>query len=104
MIVYNKTWLHNLLLHNEAGQLHKAHLITDAELEKVKQTYPVGFYSPGIFVRVGLFVLTAVIISAVGLLIAQLIASAHVDSHQFLQFIIGLSGLIALEILILKRN
>lgn len=104
MIIYNKTWLHNLSLHNEAEQLHKAHLITSAELDKVKKTYPVGFYSPGIFVRVGLFVLTVVIISAVGLLIGQLIADAHVNSRKFLSLLLGITGIITLDVLVKKRN
>lgn len=104
MIIYNKTWLHNLSLHNEAEQLHKAHLITRAELDKVKKTYPVGFYSPGIFVRIGLFVLTAVIISAVGLLIGQMIADTHVNSRKFLSLLIGLGGIITLDVLVKKRN
>jgi len=63
MIAYNKIWLDNLYLHNQLKEAVDEKCITEAELENCKKNYPVGFYSPNFFIRIGLFLLTAIIAS-----------------------------------------
>ena len=61
MIAYNKIWLDNLYLRNEAALSFRKGQISSGEYDAVREKYPVGFYTPNIFVRIGLFILTIVI-------------------------------------------
>ena len=62
MIIYNKEWLLNKRLQIQALLAFKVGVITKEENENVLQSYPVGFYSPNFFIRIGLGVLTFIII------------------------------------------
>ncbi|UKJ06481.1 hypothetical protein [Solitalea lacus] len=62
MIIYNKTWYSNLRVQTKAQQSCDTGYITTDELKAIKQKYAVGFYSPNVFIRIGLFILTCVII------------------------------------------
>ena len=62
MIAYNHEWLNNLLVREQADQAHETNCISKEEKERVYMTYPSGFYTPNIFVRIGLFILTTVIV------------------------------------------
>jgi hypothetical protein len=61
MIAYNKEWLDNLYLHKELAEANKKNCISMEELKACKEKYPVRFYMPNFFVRIGLFFLTVVI-------------------------------------------
>jgi len=61
MIAYNHSSLENLLTRKETEKAYRKGYISEAEKENIYQAYPVSFYSPNIFVRIGLFILTVVI-------------------------------------------
>ena len=61
MIVYNKIWLDNQLKKEETANAFFSNYITHSEKEKIENLYPIGFYSPNFFIRIGLFILTVVI-------------------------------------------
>lgn len=61
MIVYNKIWLDNQLKKEETANAFFSNYITHSEKEKIESLYPIGFYSPNFFIRIGLFILTVVI-------------------------------------------
>ncbi len=62
MISYNKIGLANLRVQGQLRKDLSLGYITHAEFMAIAQKYPVGFYSPNIFARVGLFILTCVIV------------------------------------------
>jgi hypothetical protein len=62
MIAYNNEWLNNLLVRTQADKACGIQCITAPEKEQVYTAYPVGFYTPNPFVRIGLFILTLVIL------------------------------------------
>ena len=62
MIAYNKTWLTNLRVLEVFSMHLKQQDITGEEFEAITNAYPVGFYTPGIFARIGLAILTGVIV------------------------------------------
>jgi hypothetical protein len=69
MIIYNKEWLRNKRIIDLLRTDLKAGHITVDEFKVIEAAYPVGFYLPGIVVRVGLFILTLIIaLFATGLL------------------------------------
>ncbi|WP_207426715.1 hypothetical protein [Pedobacter sp. SYSU D00535] len=97
MIIYNLKWLSNLLLVNEVGNKHQEGLLSEEELKNIKKEYPVGFYSPNIFVRAGMFLLTLVISFFSSALISLLFAEAGiVDSPGWLVFL-GIGNYVVLE-------
>lgn len=65
MIAYNKTWLHNLGIRSAAGEFLDEQCITEKEYSLLEEKFPVGFYTPSFFARLGLFLFTALIVLGV---------------------------------------
>ena len=62
MIAYNNEWLKNLKVRGEASQLYHDKCISKPELESIEAKFPALFYTPNFFIRVGLFILTTIIL------------------------------------------
>jgi hypothetical protein len=104
MIVYNKTWLNNLRLHNQAEALHNANCVTGAELNLIKQKYPVGFYTPGLVIRIGLFLLTCItVLFSFGLLTLLMNNAGVLDSFMWPLFL-GIVCAAVLEIMVKNKH
>jgi len=103
MIAYNKEWLDNLLVRNEAAKAETDNSITRAERDAVSNAYPVGFYHPHFFVRTGLFVLTVIIVAfTVGFF--GLFMLDHLDNAGGFLIVIGCLVYAALELMVHKRH
>lgn len=104
MIIYNKTWLANLLVIDSVEQEQKEGLVPEDELQNVRNKYLVEFYSPNFFIRVGLFVLTA-IVSAFSMGLFSLILSGAdiIDTFGWLLFL-GIANYIALEVTVQAKH
>jgi hypothetical protein len=63
MIAYNKTSLLNKAIQEDVTTDFENDLISVEELQQIKQKYPVQFYTPNMFIRIGLFILTLIILS-----------------------------------------
>src|SRR5450631_2916663 len=63
MIAYNPTSLDNLDIQEQAGQALAAGCITGEEQAKIRASYPEDLYTPNIFLCIGLFLLSVVIIA-----------------------------------------
>ncbi|MDB5117110.1 MAG: hypothetical protein JWQ79_2602 [Mucilaginibacter sp.] len=104
MIIYNKTWLSNLYLHKQSEQLRAAGCLTHEELATIKAKYLVGFYTPGIFIRIGLFLLTCIIISfSFGLLSLMFTATQIIETPGWSLFL-GIICVVALEYMVKTKN
>ncbi|TKC04896.1 hypothetical protein [Pedobacter frigoris] len=104
MIAYHKIWLYNLLVQEQVEKEYRTGNLTDAELKNVMEKYPVGFYTPNVFIRVGLFLLTCVIISfAYGLVTLILIDTKLIVKPGYFLFL-GVTVYIALEFVIKNMN
>ena len=62
MIAYNHKSLDHLLMNEEATFALNHNLISKEEADGIEKAYPVNLYSPNLFIRIGLFLLTAVIV------------------------------------------
>jgi len=105
MIAYNKIWLNNLRLQNDVkGSLDRG-FITAEEFKNIKDKYPVGFYTPGLFARVGLFILTIIVITFTEGIISLLFASASdlFDTFGWV-FFLGILSYIALEVIVSSKH
>jgi len=100
MLAYKQEWLDNKVLHEEAEEAYRQQCISKEEKERIFQAYPVPFYTPNIFIRIGLFLLTVVIVlfsfGLFGLMFIQLIK----ESWQGLIIFFGLITYGALEFMI----
>ncbi len=89
MIVYNSKWLDNLRIKQEAFDYFKKKWIDAAQFESIKNNFPESFYIPNIFIRIGLFIFTVILISAIlGLLSIPLIDAFKRGNDYGIVFII----------------
>ena len=69
MLAYNKTTLENLAIHEAAEEAADVNLISAQKENEIKIHYSVDLYSPNIFVRIGLGLLTIfIVLSSAGLI------------------------------------
>lgn len=73
MIIYNKTWLKNLDIQRQLQKSLDHGDISNVEYDAIKAKYPQEFYTPNLFIRAGVFILTIIIISFSLLLLFSLL-------------------------------
>ncbi|MGC3979228.1 MAG: hypothetical protein QM751_13955 [Paludibacteraceae bacterium] len=100
MIAYNTTWLNNLDVRREADNAAEQGCIEQQERDQIYIAYPAGFYSPNIFVRTGLFILTVVIVLFGLGLLSLLFLSAIESAVGGLVLFFGLLAYGALELMV----
>ncbi len=61
MIAYSPSAIHNLFVREQAAEALGQQCLPQAEYEAILTRFPVIFYSPNLFIRIGLLVLTLVI-------------------------------------------
>lgn len=104
MIAYNPLWLQNLFIRQQTAEAADQKLITEEELTGINAAYPVQFYSPNIFIRVGLFILTIVILLFSFGLFALLLISSIEKGFAGLAIFFGLLSYAALEYFVKSKN
>jgi hypothetical protein len=100
MIAYNKTWLANLRLQRAVQSNVEQGNISGAEFKAIAEKYPVGFYTPNIFVRVGLFILTCIIVLFADGLLSLMALSGNIADTGGWAIFLGLLSYGALELMI----
>jgi len=104
MIAYNNKWLNNLLIRKEADKAYQSACISKEEKEQVYTAYPSGLYTPNLFVRLGLFILTIIIaLFTLGLFFLFFI-SAREEQVGGMIFFFGLILYAALEFMVNKNH
>lgn len=105
MIAYNNAWLNNLLLHAQAEQAHEEGCISTTEMDQIAAAYPVGFYTPNVFVRIGLFILTIVIlVFGMGLISLLFISAGSEKIFGGMFIFFGICIYCALELMVSKQH
>ena len=104
MIIYNKVWLLNAMLLELVEKENKEGTISNAEMNRIKGKYPVEFYSPNFFIRVGLFIITVVIWGAVQGLLNLLLRDLGYNSGYALIIFMGVLSYSALIIIVEKKS
>ena len=104
MIAYNKTWLANLRLQNTLEKDLSSGCVTNEEFSAIKEKYPVSFYTPTLFARVGLFILTCIVMLFVCGLIALMGSSSNMFSNPIFPFFLGLISYAGLEVMVGGSN
>ncbi len=65
IIAYNLHWLDALQIREKTDYWFKKGFISDAQSKEIEEKYPVGFYSPNPFIRVGLAIFSFILVMAV---------------------------------------
>lgn len=63
MIAWSSVTLDNLGIQNEADKAHRQGCISPETLEGIRKAHPVDFYTPNPVIRVGLFLLTCIVVA-----------------------------------------
>ncbi len=99
MVACNETDLNNLSLQLFASKALKAELISNEEYNNILLQHPVRFYSPNIFLRIGLGLLVTIISAAI---IGLLLLLSDAKEPAPIMFLMGIASIIALEMGIRK--
>jgi hypothetical protein len=65
MIAYNAKWLDALAVQAQAGKWFKKGWLSQQQWEDIRTKFQTGFYTPNMFVRIGLFIFTWILVSSV---------------------------------------
>ena len=105
MIIYDKLWLDNLLIHQQAeGQLH-AGCITPDENKAIKTAHPVGFNMHSLLARVGFGILTFIIVIFSAGLVSLVIFPAFKDGALYLlPIFLGIGCYAMLETMVKQKS
>lgn len=104
MIAYNQRSLHNKAVREQATTAFENDLISVEELQQIKLKYPVQFYSPNMFIRIGLFILTLIIVSFSFGFFSLLLMSGGEDSFKILLLFFSVLAYAALELMVKNKH
>ena len=104
MIAYNNSWLDNLFIQQQTKYVHETNCINKTENDEIILKFPVGFFTPNIFIRIGLFLLTIVIAFFSFGLISLLLFAAMENSIAGITVVYGLLIYAALEFMIASKH
>ncbi len=102
MIAYNKTSIENLYHHEQIDEATAMEYISKEQGNTIKDRLPINLYTPNLFVKIGLGVLTYfIIISSTGLLYLMLSISR---SYNLFFVFCGMVSYVFLEIMATKKK
>jgi len=104
MIAYNHTTLDNLLINEEATFALHHKLISKEEADAIEKAYPVNLYMPNLFMRIGLLLLTAVIVLMAFGLFCLLMLSSSEKGFGVLTLVFSLLIYAVLEFIIYEKK
>ena len=84
MIAYNRQWLDARNVRDAAANWHSKHLVSPATWQAIQARYAVGFYSPNVFIRIGLGIFCWILVSSVAGLAALFFSMVSLDSLPFI--------------------
>ena len=103
MQIYKPSQLYHRYVQEQASGAVEEHLISDNSFQKIKEAYPDTLYTPNLFIRIALALLTAVAVlfsAALFGLIFWSSASSTISSLVFLAFMCYAT----LELFVQKKN
>lgn len=108
MIAYNKEYLLNILLLQKAKYWFAKKLLSQEQYKTITEKYVSGFYTPALFVKIGLFIFTYILISAAmsmySVFFVMMLDSGSEGFMGFTSFLFAVACFVALELLIKNKN
>ncbi len=103
MIAYNRAWLDALKIKEKAKEWLKKELITNEVSMSIEERYREGFYSPNVFIRIGLFIFGSILIGAITAFIALLLGFDSTNGFTAICLFLGILCFVALENIVKKH-
>lgn len=103
MIIYNRTWLANLVLIDSVKKDYDEGLIPGDEWTVIRLKYTHQLYSPNIFIRGGLFLLTIVISAFSSALLTLFMADSGIVEISGWILFLAIANYIALEVIVQQK-
>ncbi len=97
MIAYNSSWLDALQTQDTARAWHQQQLLTAEQWKAAQEQNPVPFYTPNIFVRIGLAIFCTILLSAAIGLLGVFMDMRSESSWAVLCLFFGIISLVVLE-------
>lgn len=105
MIAYNKQQLDNREIIIESEKAFRRQLITQEELNGIKAAYPVDLYTPNMYLRIGLFILSLIIgIFSYGFLCLIMLSGATEHVFGGINIFFAIGSYIVLELLVKEKK
>ncbi len=104
MIAYNIDWLDALLTKDAASKWHEKGLLSDEKWELIKAQNPSNFYSPNIFVRIGLAIFTVILLMASAGMVALVLSPDSEWAFSAFGIICGMACMVFLELQIIRNG
>ena len=104
MIAYNRVWLNNLYIRDQADEALREACIEKQEWESIHLSYPVEFYRPNTIIRMGLFLLTTIILFFSFGLFVLFFSSSLESAIGALAIFFGIVSLGILEYLVKEKK
>lgn len=101
---YNEQWIYNREVLAQAERWHRQQLISDNQMEAIRNTYPVEFRQTNGFLEIGLFLFTTVAILACYLLPASMFSIFSVSTTYALFNILSGIGIGVVGQFLIKRK
>jgi len=105
MIAYNRIDLDNGIIQEQADEALAKNCMGPEENTQIRVKYPVAFYTPDIYIRIGLFLLTVVIvIFSLGLLSLMMLSSTGEHGYGAVLVFYGLACYGMLEYMVYSKR
>jgi hypothetical protein len=104
MIAYNRQWLDNAALQQEAAHAYNEQCISAEEKARIDAAYPTGFYTPNPFIRIGLFLLVSATVLILLAWCFLILDSQMKEAWRALVFFYGAAVYVALELFTRKNK
>lgn len=104
MIIYNNEWLKNRKIHDQTMLASNNGEIDAEELKNIQARYPVGFYTPNVFIRIGIFLLTLVILGFSFGLISMISYDLKIADSPYYFLFLAILTYIALEFIVTAKH
>lgn len=104
MIAYNTQWLDALAVKTQSRKWHNSGLLSLTQLQEIEANFQAGFYTPNIFVRIGLGIFCWILVSSILGLLSMTLFDSSTGAAGGLCLFFSLGILAALEYLIRKNS
>lgn len=102
LIAYNISELEKKIVSSEARRLYKSKFINEDQWNRIKQDYSSNLFTPTIFMKILLFILSYIGLSTIMGPMALLFGNIGQDGYQILSLVFGLSLIIFTEKILIK--
>lgn len=104
MILFNKKWIENQSIVEEAKRWHISEIISKDQYESIKTCYATPFYTPTLLIRILLFIFTYITLSGVGGILLISLQNSGNSTLASTGIILGMLLLVLLEYIITHRK